>query len=76
MLIQRYQILAETDRFDFLDQIPLMRYIQWKNKQLKLTMQFFRLELVFNQFHNILRLFDVSPNVRLTTSETMGHYYL
>ena len=30
----------------------------------------------YNQFHNILRLFDVLPNFPLTTSETMGDYYL
>ena len=29
-----------------------------------------------NQFHNILRLFDVLPNFLFTTSETMGHHYL
>ena len=29
-----------------------------------------------NQFHNILRLFDVLPNFPFTTSETMGDYYL
>ena len=31
---------------------------------------------VCNQFHNILRLFDVLPNFPLATSETMGDYYL
>ena len=30
----------------------------------------------YNQFHNILRLFDVLPNFSFTTSETMGDYYL
>ena len=30
----------------------------------------------YNQFHNILRLFDVLPNLPFTTSETMGDYYL
>ena len=29
-----------------------------------------------NQFHNILRLFDVLLNFPFTTSETMGDYYL
>ena len=29
----------------------------------------------YNQFHNILRLFDVLPNFPFTTSETMGDYY-
>ena len=29
-----------------------------------------------NQFHNILRLFDVLPNLPFTISETMGNYYL
>ena len=30
----------------------------------------------FNPFHNILRHFDVLPNFALTTSETMGDYYI
>ena len=30
----------------------------------------------YNQFHNILRLFDVLPNFPFTLSETMGDYYL
>ena len=29
-----------------------------------------------NHFHNILRLFDVLPNLALTTSETMRDYYV
>ena len=29
-----------------------------------------------NQFHNILRLFDVLQNFPFTTSETMCDYYL
>ena len=32
--------------------------------------------LSYNQFHNILRLFDVLPNFPFTTSETMGDWYL
>ena len=30
----------------------------------------------YNQFHNILRLFDVLPNFPFTASETTGDYYL
>ena len=30
----------------------------------------------YNQFHNILRLFDDLPNFPFATSETMGDYYL
>ena len=29
-----------------------------------------------NHFHNILRVFDVLPNLAFTTSETMCDYYL
>ena len=29
----------------------------------------------YNQFHNILRLFDVLSNFPFTTNETMGNYY-
>ena len=31
---------------------------------------------LYDQFHNILRLFDVLLNFPFTTSETMGDYYL
>ena len=30
----------------------------------------------YNQFHNILRLFDVLPKFSFTTSETIRDYYL
>ena len=33
-------------------------------------------EFNHNHFHNILKLFDVLPNVAFITSETMGDYYL
>ena len=32
--------------------------------------------LTYNHFHNILRLFDVLPNFPVTLSETMREYYL
>ena len=32
--------------------------------------------VIYNQVHNILRLFDVLPNIPFTTSETMSDYYL
>ena len=32
--------------------------------------------LTYNQFHNVLRLFDVLPNLPFTTSEMMADYYL
>ena len=32
--------------------------------------------LAYNQFHNILRHFDVLPNFPITRSETMADYYL
>ena len=31
---------------------------------------------IYNQFHNIFRLFDVLPNFPFTTRETMRDYYL
>ena len=36
----------------------------------------YRLILVYNQFHNILRLFDVLPTFSFTKSETMCDYDL
>ena len=30
----------------------------------------------YNEFHNILRVFDVLPNFPFTSSETMGDYHL
>ena len=35
-----------------------------------------RTKSIYSQFHNILRLFNVLPNFRLTTNEAMGDYYL
>ena len=32
--------------------------------------------IFYNPFHNILRLFDVLPTFPFTTSETMGDYHL
>ena len=31
---------------------------------------------IYNQFHNIWRLFDVLPSFPFTASEMMGYYYL
>ena len=31
--------------------------------------------IIYNQFHNILRLHDILPIIPFTTSETMGDYY-
>ena len=31
---------------------------------------------IFNHFHNILRLFDVLPNLPFNACETMGDYFL
>ena len=35
-----------------------------------------KLPLTCDDFHKILRLFDVLPNFHFTTSETMHDYYL
>ena len=40
------------------------------------TMERFAKVATYNQFHNILRFFDVLPNFRFSTSETMRDYYL
>ena len=45
-------------------------------KLLSLGSQNFRCLKSYNQFHNILRLRDVFPIIPVTTSETMGDYYL
>ena len=46
--------------------------ISSKNQNFLLKLNF----RTYNQFHNILKLFDVLPNFIFTTSETMGDYYL
>ena len=43
---------------------------------MKITIEFYIFKLIYNQFRNILRLFDVLPNFPFTTTETMGDYYL
>ena len=40
------------------------------------TIELCILELGYNQFHNILRLFDVLPNLPFTISDTICNYYL
>ena len=74
----RYQISALTDHFDFLEQICPKRVYLVQNfkKPLKITIEFWKLELASIHFHNILRLFDLLPNFPFTTSETMCDYYL
>ena len=37
---------------------------------------FFTVNYIYNQLHDILRLFDVLPNFPFTPSEKMGDYYL
>ena len=37
---------------------------------------FLLLFTIYNHFHNILKLFDVLPNLRFTVSEIMRDYYL
>ena len=34
------------------------------------------IKICYIQFHNILRLFDVLPNLSFTTNETILYYYL
>ena len=43
---------------------------------LNFTMQISKFTASNNQFHNVLRLFDLLPNFLFTTSETMDDYYL
>ena len=46
---------------------------------MSVTLLFYQVYILlasYNQFHNILSLFDVLPNFRLTVSESMGDYYL
>ena len=50
--------------------ISIKLFSCWKINQLLF------LVVTYNQFHNILRLFDVLPNFLFTTSETMVDYYL
>ena len=48
----------------------------FRTKAMKITIEFYIFKLIYNQFRNILRLFDVLPNFPFTTTETMGDYYL
>ena len=51
-------------------------YFRSKTEKVNITIEFSIFELVYNQFHNVLRLFDVLPSFPFTTIETMGDYYL
>ena len=46
------------------------------DKQGKTDLEKQTLSSSYNHFHNILRLFDVLPNLSFTASETMRDYYL
>ena len=52
------------------------RYFLSSTEKLDSVIEFRLLELVYNHFHNILRLFDISANFAFTTGETMRDYYL
>ena len=62
--------LAQTDNFVFLDQICQKRYFQLKIGKVNITMEFCMFELVYNLGHNILELYNVLVEIRLTTIKT------
>ena len=45
-------------------------------KKMKIILNFYIFDSVYNRFHNIWRLFDVLPNFLFTTSKTNRNYYL
>ena len=47
----------------------------FRTKAMKITIEFYIFKLIYNQFRNILRLFDVLPNFPFSASETMDGYY-
>ena len=51
-------------------------FFRSKIEKLNTTIEFYIFELVYTQFHNILRLFDVLPSFSFIPSEMMGGYYL
>ena len=56
--------------------IKLTQKGYFRTKKMKITIEFYIFKLIYNHFHNNLRLFDVLPNFPITTSETMCDYYL
>ena len=50
----------------------------WASKICLIISSFFchHTKWVYNHFHNILRLFDVLPNIPSTASQMIGDYYL
>ena len=58
--------------FCFRPEIPFFGQIYLKQSNCQLKLKFH----TYNQFKNILRLFDVLPNFPFTTSETIDDYYL
>ena len=51
----------------YVNDIPMISMMKVRDRDMQST---------YNHFHNILRLFDVTPNFPFTTSETMDDYYL
>ena len=66
--------ILNTLLLDFIQQYNRVSKWKWEGKKKQINLKCF--VITHNQFHNILRLFDVLPNFSLTTSETVGDYYL
>ena len=49
--------------------IKLTQKGYFQTKKIKITIEFYIFKLIYNHFHNNLRLFDFLPNFPITTSE-------
>ena len=65
--------MESSRNFVYFDVLKLLLNLQ---ESLYTSTNLFKNTSIYNQFHNILRLFDVLPNFPFTPSETMCDYYL
>ena len=70
------QILSETDKFDFLDQINPKTVFPREKRTTEVGDAIQLIPINLQSFSQYFETFDRSPYFRLTTSETFSHYYL
>ena len=73
--VPHYFLLAKHAAYDLDESFHSYKYSYLLNRKQYVPIKninIYFLNIIYNHFHNILRLFDVLPSFSVTTSETMG----
>ena len=73
--VPHYFLLAKHAAYDLDESFLSYKYSYLLNRKQYVPIKninIYFLNVIYNHFHNILRLFDVLPSFSVTTSETMG----